>query len=188
MVLVPKGQAQIGCNPMVGSCPGNDYPIHTVDLAGFLVDIYEVTERQYSKCIEAGDCNNNGVSPSDLPVANVSKTDAETYCTFAGKRLLTSDEWEKAARGGIYLDAEGTVPNPFPEGIFPWGIMPTPDCENDFANFDMCVGNIVVVDSYPNGRSPYGVYNMSGNVGEITLNAGVTLRKKRGGTVTMLTT
>ncbi len=83
----------------------------------------------------------------DHPVTQVSYNDASTYCQWAGKKLPTEAQWEKAARG--------------PEGnVFPWG-----DSEPDItrANYDNVVGTTTPVDKYAKGMSYYGLYDMAGN-------------------------
>lgn len=94
--------------------------------------------------------NSNINNKGDHAVTQISWQDAAAYCEWAGRRLPTEAEWEKAARG-----ADGRM--------FPWGNRP-PQL-NDL-NFDFLHGAIVAVGSYPNGASPYGVLDMSGNVWE----------------------
>ena len=94
----------MGCNDQTDDCLAWEKPYHEVTLDGFLVDIAEVTQRQYQKCVSASVCEIpvcNWVPHSrpHYPVVCVDWQKAKTYCEWAGKRLPTEAEWEKAARG-----------------------------------------------------------------------------------------
>ena len=153
MVLIPAGEFQMG------SDDGDDdeKPVHTVYLDAFYMDIYEVTNAQYVKF-----CESTGREPGghwsyglpgyglpNQPVMGRGWQEAVEYCEWAGKRLPTEAEWEKAARGGL----EGKR--------YPWGNEPPDETKTNFnrhRRYPMLVG------SYPpNG---YGLHDMAGNVEE----------------------
>jgi formylglycine-generating enzyme required for sulfatase activity len=156
----------MGCdssNP-AESCSGHEQPLHTVTLDAYYIDKYEVTNARYKACVDAGECTAPGSvgswtrSPyygtstyADYPVLNVTWNQASAFCAWAGGRLPTEAEWEKAARGSS--DTR----------VYPWGNS-APDCTK--TNYSPCVGDTSRVGSYPSGASPYGVMDMAGNVWE----------------------
>ncbi|MBN2551097.1 MAG: SUMF1/EgtB/PvdO family nonheme iron enzyme [Anaerolineales bacterium] len=161
MALVPAGEFQMGSEDGAD----DQKPVHTVYLDAFYMDIYEVTNALYEKCVQAGVCTPPSDSSSytrskyygsaeyaDYPVIYVNWEQAITFCEeWRGARLPTEAEWEKAARGRL----EGR--------LYPWSDN-APDCS--ILNFDAsgCIGNTSKVGSYsPNG---YGLFDMAGNVWE----------------------
>lgn len=162
MALVPEGEF------MMGSEKGNpgEKPVHQVYLDAFYMDIYEVTNFAYKKCVDDGVC----VPPRDTssstrvnyyadsefdnyPVVNVDWNQANTYCEWRGASLPTEAQWEKAARGTD-------------ERTYPWG--EGLDCTkaNYWGKENGCAGDTSQVGSYENGKSPYGIYDLIGNVWE----------------------
>lgn len=185
MVLVPAGAFWRGsCNEYTSpSCkPGEpgyattaapDYmsydesPMRQITLDAYYLDTYEVTVAAFEACVTAGGCSKsyydekgrnqycNMGYPDRLnhPMNCVNWYGANQYCKFVGKRLPTEAEWEKGARG---TDVRK----------FPWGNT-TPDCT--YRNACGCESLTTPVGSYPKGVSPYGAYDMSGNVNEWVL-------------------
>lgn len=124
----------------------------------YYIDVHPVSNADYARFIAATGCEapqhwEDGMYPAgraDHPVVFVTWKDASAYAEWAGKVLPTSQQWEKAARG-----TRGNV--------YPWGDQPTPAKCNVRENG---VGDTTAVDCYQSGVSPYGVYDMCGNVWE----------------------
>ena len=170
MVLIPAGAFQMGSTEDFT----DERPVHTVYVDAFYMDKYEVTNAEYKKFVDANpqwqkgrierrfhdggylyqwNGNNYLVGKGDHPVVYVSWYAAMAYARWAGKRLPTEAEWEKAARGGLAGKR------------YPWG--DTIDATK--ANYGGHVGDTTPVGSYP--ANGYGLYDMSGNVSEWCLDA-----------------
>lgn len=136
------------------SGPGNE-PIW---LPAFYIDVYPVTNDEYARFIAATghtppqdwEDGRPAAERGDHPVVFVTWDDAAAYAEWAGKSLPTGQQWEKAARG-----TRGTV--------YPWGDQTTPAKCNVRENG---VGSTTAVGCYQSGVSPYGVFDMCGNVWE----------------------
>ena len=160
MVFIPEGEF------MMGSTNGDadEEPVHIVNLEAYWIDRTEITNAMYARCVQDGGCGESNIFPSfkeayyynpqyaDYPVMYIYWFGARAYCEWAGVRLPSEAEWEKAARG-----TDGWT--------YPWG-EGTPDCS--LANFAGCSSKPSAVGSFPNGQSPYGVLDMAGNVWEWT--------------------
>ena len=156
MVCVPAGEFLMGSTDADPDAEDDEKPQHAVYLDAFWIDRTEVTNAQYRRCGVAGGCtepafwSDSNYNAPDQPVVGVDWDQATAYCDWAGGRLPTEAEWEKAARG-----TDGR--------IYPWGES-APNC--DKANYGNCVGRPAAVGSYPAGASPYGALEMAGNVWE----------------------
>jgi formylglycine-generating enzyme required for sulfatase activity len=140
----PEGMVLIPAGPFIY---GEGEQQRTITLPAFWFDVYEVTNARYAE-VRVID-----VEPlkDQYPVTNVSWYQARQFCLAKGKRLPTEQEWEKAARG-----TDGR--------LYPWGNTYEPN----FVNAENRVGAATSIGRFEEGRSPYGLYDMAGNVMEWT--------------------
>ena len=164
MVYVPAGEFLMGSDSTIDSqAYADELPQHKVYLDAFWIDQTEVTNAQYAFCMKGGQCTLPAKTLSNTrssyyennqyanyPVIYVDWNQALDYCVWAGGRLPSEAEWEKAARG---IDGR----------IYPWGGA-TP--EQSLLNYNQNKGDTTAVGSYPNGASLYGALDMAGNVWE----------------------
>ncbi len=173
LVYIPAGEFLMGSTNSDVGADIDEMPQHTVFLSAFWMDRTVVTNAMYaafldrmgnqesgnSTWLDAGDQDvliyhkNEVWSPvegaGNLPAVEITWYGAQAYCEWAGRRLPTEAEWEKAARG---LDSR----------VYPWGN--EIDCTK--AQYANCGGSLLPVGSQPEGASPYGVLGLSGNVWE----------------------
>lgn len=149
MLLVPGGEFTFG-----DSSKESPNPARATSVPDFYVDATEVSKAAYRPFAEAmGRPMPEGAGGPEYPVVNVTLLEARAFAEWAGKRLPSEEEWEKAARG-----ADGRT--------YPWGNTPP---EPGRANLGG--RSAMPVDTMPDGASPYGARNMAGNVWEWTVSA-----------------
>lgn len=161
--FVPAGPFLMGSDRNDVNALAFEWPQRTVTLDAFWIDETEVTNGQYALCVAAGRCvppislrsatrQNYYSDPAyaNYPVIYVNWAEARDYCEWAGRRLPTEAEWEKAARG-----VDGA--------LYSWGNnAPSPAR----ANFNRTRNDTTAVGSYAEGASPFGALDMAGNVYE----------------------
>ncbi|WP_447602091.1 formylglycine-generating enzyme family protein [Nitrospira sp. Nam80] len=160
MVQIPEGPFVMGSRD--DDSDPDEKPEHQVYLKPYFIDLKEVTQAEYERFakmtrrakarIEVFEDDPAKLLKPELPAIAVTWSDAEAYCKWAGKRLPSEAEWEKAARG------EG-------KRRYPWGGEFLPG----YANIDGHEDGfryLAPPGSFESGRSPYGLYDMAGNVGE----------------------
>ncbi len=184
MVLIPGGAFTLGASADDAQAELDERPAHEVRLGAYYIDRYEVSVAQFaaflrslgshapSAClgytcartkletvqshIYTGPAYNVEAGFEKYPVNNVTWYGAQAYCAWVGGRLPTEAEWEFAARG-----ADGR--------IYPWGATPP---QAGLAVFGQSrYDALQPVDSLPEGASAFGLFHMSGNVWEWTLDA-----------------
>ncbi len=177
MVDIPAGKFNMGCHKSVEGgdalCDTDNVPEHTVELSDFKIDRFEVTVEEFNKCIAAGVCQNDSKKMFQTysenekcnlgapgrkhhPMNCISWEGANAFCKWAGKKLPTEAQWEKAAKG--------TKTN-----VYPWGNSPSPSCsiaivKKTTAGCDF--DSTYPIGSKEKGKSVYGLYDMAGNVSE----------------------
>ncbi len=169
MVEIPSGSFPMGVPPGDRDGGRDEYPRHEVLLDTFWIDQFEVTNGRYVEFVKSAGHRvpQNPTNPTrnlwqgdsiteslaERPVINVDWFDADAYCKWAGKRLPTEAEWEKAAKGTS-------------DRRFPWGNVEPTTKHLNYNQRWIGEKTLMPVGSYEAGKSPYGVYDVVGNVWE----------------------
>lgn len=169
MVLVPAGSFPMGVPSGDRDGGRDEYPRHDVFVDTFMIDKFEVTNGRYLEFVKSTGHRvpQNPRNPTrnlwqgesitdslvDRPVINVDWFDAEAYCRWAGKRLPREAEWEKAAKGTS-------------DRRFPWGNVEPTAKHLNYNQRWIGEKTLMPAGSYEAGKSPYGLYDMAGNVWE----------------------
>jgi len=158
MVQIPEGPFTMGSN----DGDPDEAPEHQVFLKAFFIDRKEVTQEEYARFakmtkrpmprIEVFEDDQSKLLKPEFAAMSVSWDEAAAYCKWAGKRLPTEAEWEKAGRG------EG-------KRKYPWGDKFVANAANVDGNEDG-FKYLAPPGSFEAGRSPYGIYDVTGNVAE----------------------
>ena len=154
LVIIPENEFLMGSDRERDDAYNR--PQRKISVQAYMIDKYPVTNAQYARFVASGHRAplnwKEGRIPAGTamhPVTMVSWYDAVSYAKWAGKRLPTEAEWEKAARG-----TDGRR--------WPWGNQMDPTRLNTYYS----VGSTTPVTAYPSGASPYGVFDMAGNVNQ----------------------
>lgn len=179
LLYVPAGKSPMGASSADSQALNNEKPLSEITLDAYWIDQTEVTNAMFAKCVADGGCaeprkmvgtdrNHYYDNPdmADYPIIYINWNNASDYCEWAGRRLPTEAEWEKAARGED-------------NRVYPWG---NEKLSCDLANYwawdyydtwneragepKGCSQGPQKVGSYSRGASPYGALDMLGNVGE----------------------
>lgn len=169
MIVVPAGSFPMGVPDGDRDGGRDEYPRHEVFVDTFAIDKFEVTNSRYLAFVRSTGhrvpqnpknparnlWDGDSISDSlvDRPVINVDWYDAAAYCKWAGKRLPTEAEWEKAAKGTS-------------DRRFPWGNVEPTAKHLNYNQRWIGEKTLMPVGSYEAGKSPFGVYDMAGNVWE----------------------
>lgn len=178
MVYIPAGTFIMGSEAIHAF--EVEKPEHEVYLDDYFMDVYPITWKQYLKFCDEMNHPRPQIPewgmPDDHPVVNITWQDAVDYCNWSGKALPSEAQWEKASRGGLWLDGDRRKHkrNSKPRRTYPWGD-DSPNADgiwranyNAEPRFGKNRGSKSTspVTTFPIGKSPYGVMDLAGNVWE----------------------
>lgn len=173
--LVPGGTFYMGCNSTLDAeCESKEKPQHEVNLSSYWIGVYEITAASYKACVDANGAgctppvnssaeSTYGISGKEQhPINHLKWAQAQAYCNWMGGALPSEAQWEKAARGGCDLYQGMDCAKSEPK--YPWGNA-KPEC-----GLHSCAAATAAVGTgSAQGPSPYGAYDMAGNVAEWVL-------------------
>jgi formylglycine-generating enzyme required for sulfatase activity len=176
-IVIPAGPFLMGSDPRDAAPPFPDeQPLHELNLSAFRISRVPVTNRQYQVFVEATGHSSPGhwlgshppAGTEDHPVTYVDWRDARAFCAWAGVRLPTEAEWEKAARGPA-RSRSGDLQE---ARWWPWGNeLPSRGhghFDGQSQGLSPAAQGVMPAGSFPAGASPYGALDMAGNVWEWT--------------------
>lgn len=152
-----------------------------LELAAFAIDRNEVTRAAYGMYDDMKALTGDETAPTDfldatvparntLPVVGINYFTARRYCRFMGKDLPTIQQWQKAFRGGLFVDRLPN-PNPYRRTVWLEGrkdlLRPANLSRGDY------LADLAPIGGFPLDRSPYGILDLAGNVSEWTLSMAV---------------
>lgn len=159
-VLLPGGSFEMGCSSGDAHCQRDELPAKKVSVGSFWLGRTELSQRTYKDCVSAGACEplpqtwpcTNWITSEQQPATCMTFEQAQDVCRWLGARLPTAEEWEYAAKSG-----EGH--------LYPWGDEPP---TQEHARFGSLQEGPNIIQSSPRGASPFGLFDMAGNVKEWT--------------------
>ncbi len=156
LVQIPAGKYWVGCDKSIDkTCSPAEQPGRFIESPSFKMGKFEITQMQFEECVKSGNCfRSKKIFPkeeSNSPITDVTWSQAQQFCKWRKMDLPTEVQWEISARG----------PD---RRIYAWGNIP-PTCDTANSSY-LCKSKIKPVGSYEKDQSPFGAYDMVGNIEE----------------------